>query len=782
MERTRQQFSLHEQEARALIGARLALPAYAQLLRTSHLFNVLDARGAVGVAERAAYFARMRGLARTISELWLGTEPAPRPSPAPAGPRAQAELAPVDGPRDLLLELGVEELPPGDLDAAIRHLRAAAPGELERRGLEADAIEAHGTPRRIVLTATGLRAGAAELVRGPAWHVAFGEDGTPGKAGEGFARKHGIAASELVQVEHDGQTFAAAAGREVDVRAAAADAAEALLSGIPYARGMRWNASQVMFARPARWIAALLGEDVLPVRFAGLTAGRTTRTLRGATPVELATAADHAAVLERAGIVLDEAVRERGIATRAAELAAEAGGSVSVGQGEPLMGEVANLVEAPMPLLGSIDREFLELPDPVLSTVMRRHQRYLPVERDGRLLPAFVAVANGAIDPDAVRAGNEAVLRARFADARFFIAQDEQRPLEEFRKDLAGIVFEESLGTMLEKSERVEALTAELAPLLIAEEEYRATAIRAAALAKADLATQMVMEMTSLAGTMGGIYARRAGESEAVATAIETHVRPAYAGDRLPLTIEGAVIGIADRLDSLAGLMAAGHAASSTSDPFGLRRAALGILQTAVAREVEIDLEDAVARAAALQPVAAGLDVQAAVVEFLWRRFEIWQREMTHPADIVRAAVQGGSPSPLTKARTIWALGELAPTQSFAALHETWMRAARLARRQPVEGPVDPALLAEPAEQALLAGARTAEEAIAADRTVAGVVAALTPLAPLITAFFEQVFVMADDEALARNRLALVRDVAALPAPVADLAELGESLAAPSAV
>ena len=546
---------------------------------------------------------------------------------------------------------------------------------------------------------------------------------------------------------------------------------------------MRWNASQVMFARPARWIAALLGEDVLPVRFAGLTAGRTTRTLRGAAPVELAAAADHAAVLERAGIVLDEAVRERGIATRADELAMQAGGRLSVGQGEPLMGEVANLVEAPMPLLGSIDPEFLELPDAVLSTVMRRHQRYLPVEHDGRLLPAFVAVANGAIDPDAVRAGNEAVLRARFADARFFIAQDEQRPLEEFRKDLAGIVFEESLGTMLEKSERVEALTAELAPLLIEEEEYRATAIRAAALAKADLATQMVMEMTSLAGTMGGIYARRAGESEAVATAIETHVRPAYAGDRLPLTIEGAVIGIADRLDSLAGLMAAGHAASSTSDPFGLRRAALGILQTAVVREVEIDLEDAVARAAALQPVDAGPDVQAAVVEFLWRRFEIWQREMTHPADIVRAARPGRQRLAADEgADDLGAALMLAATQSFAALHETWMRAARLARRQPVEGPVDPALLAEPAEQRAAGGARTAEAAIAADRTVAGVVAALTPLAPLITAFFEQVFVMADDVALARNRLALVRDVAALPAPVADLAELGESLAAPSAV
>jgi glycyl-tRNA synthetase len=292
----------------------------------------------------------------------------------------------------------------------------------------------------------------------------------------------------------------------------------------------------------------------------------------------------------------------------------------------------------------------------------------------------------------------------------------------------------------------------------------------------------MVTEMTSLAGTMGGIYARHAGEPEAVAAAIEEHVRPAYAGDRLPGTDEGAVVGLADRIDSLTGLMAAGHAASSTSDPFGLRRAALGILQISVGRGIEIDLADAVERAAALQPVAAGAEVRAAVVEFLWRRFEIWRRELGEPADVVRAAVRGGEPSPPAKVRAIEALQRLAADPEFAALHETWMRSARLTRRQPVEGPVDPALLAEPAEQALHEGARTAAEAIAADPTVAGVVAALTPLAPLITAFFEQVFVMVEDQDLARNRLALVRDVAALPAPVADLAELGESLATPAAV
>jgi glycyl-tRNA synthetase len=769
VDRTRRLFDEHEAEAKAMIDEGLAVPAYLHVLRTSHLFNVLDARGAVGVTERARYMGRMRDLAKAVAEVWVGElEETER-----AQPVVPAEVGDFAEPATLAFELGTEELPPRELDTAIAHFRQALPDSLARAGVELEDLYVSGTPRRIAVQAKGLRrAGGDEsqVVRGPRADVAFDDGGEPTKAGEGFARKHGIAAGELDRVEHEGVEYVAASVRPEGLGSLVLQALRETTGKVPFAETMRWNDSGVAFSRPVRWIAALLGDQVLPVMFADVEAGRTTNGLRGQA-ADVDDADGYLPALERLGIEVDVERRRESIAAAVAELAQAEGGGVPDDPG--LLAEVANLVESPTPLLGHFEPEYLELPAAILTTVMRKHQRYFPVvDSGGALLPAFVAVANGRIDGDAVRRGNEAVLRARFADARFFFEQDLTEPLEAYRPKLATLVFQEKLGSMGDKADRVEKLAAQLAERLLDDARERETTAAAAALAKNDLATRMVAELSSLAGAIGAEYARRGGAAEPVAQAIGEHVRPARAGDRLPESGAGAVLAAADRLDSLVGLLAAGVRITATADPFGLRRAALGLLQVLDAHEFEIDVEDAVRLAAALQPIDVSDEDVANVLEFVWRRFEVWRRDQRERADVVRAALAGSAGSVPGKVRTIRELQERVDTDAFADVLRAYLRAARIVRTQEGADAVDPELFEEDAERDLW----DAVQDVNGDGigSIESFQRAFEPLVGPIDTFFDEVFVMADDERVAANRLALLRRVAELPRPVADLSELQE--------
>ncbi len=556
-------YSRAEAEAESALAAGLVLPAHDYVLQCSHLFNLLDTRGAIGVTERAGLFNRMRDLSRRVAEAYLAQRQAlgfPWLEAATAAPAAvlppAAELA---APADFVLEVGTEELPAGDLSSAIDQLRQAVPRLLEAARLEHGEIRVLGTPRRLAVLVDSLAQRQAQqvtTVKGPPADRAFTPDGKPTAAAEGFARSRGLAVEELDVREIDGGRYAVAEVSEAGRPSTAvlAERLPGLIADLKFERAMRWESSGATFSRPVRWLLALHGDQVVPFGFAGLQSGRRTRGLRLRTPEALAVdqAGDYLGILGQAGVVLDPRQRREQIAREAAAMAAEVDGEYA--EDNSLLDEVTNLVETPAVFRGSFAEEHLALPQEVLTAVMKKHQRYFPVRRGGALLPYFLGVRNGdRIGLESVVKGNEHVLRARYADAAYFVRRDLEHSLEHYREALSRLTFQTQLGSMLDKSQRVEMLVAKLAHALNLTSGERSSAVRAAHLCKADLMTEMVVEMTSLQGVMGEKYALRAGEPADVAQAIREHYLPRQADDGLPATRAGLAVGVADRLDTLVG-------------------------------------------------------------------------------------------------------------------------------------------------------------------------------------------------------------------------------------
>jgi glycyl-tRNA synthetase len=781
---TRTLFDAHESEAQAMIDLALAIPAYRHLLAMSHAFNVLDARGVVGVTERAGFFARMRRLSRTCSELWLAGLPDPQqpaetpPSPAvPPAPPVDASCEP--GPAaTLVVEIGTEELPAADVGVAVATVTRGAAAALDAARLDHGPIAVRATPRRLVLTVERVASHQAEVSqtsRGPAWDVAFDAEGRPTKAGAGFARRAGLRPDQLVRVEHDGRAFATATvvSPPRPAEDVLGELLPELLKTIAFRRSMRWDASGASYSRPVRWLVALLGARVVPFDFAGVVAGRATRGLRSSPqPIQLDTADDYDRAIDAAGIVLDHDARSQAIWTRVTELARDVQGAPPESASRALLDEVADLVEAPTPIRGAFDARFLVLPSEVLQTVMVKHQRFFPILRDGEVAPSFVAVANGDVDQDLVREGNEAVIRARYADAEFFFKQDLRRPLDAYRDDLATLTVHDKLGSMLDKAARIEALTVYLSTRVDCDHLDRDTAARAAHLAKNDLVTQMVTEFSGLAGIMGGHYATHGGESDEVAAAIRDHVRPVDASDAAPDRVPGALIGVADRLDSLVGLFAAGVRARSDSDPYGLRRAAHGVIAILVKLDLDLDLDDAVRHAISLLPVELrDPDVAGDVLAFIWRRLEIWMRDAGLSADVVTAAIEGTSPSIVRKHRVARELAVLRHAPEFLDVWTAYTRAARISRGRTDDAPVDPSLFESEYELRVYDALQRVRDQSGLDDSVADFVRSFGALVEPIDDLFRNVFVSGDDPA-ADNRLALLGQVAGLARGLANLDSL----------
>ncbi|KAF6257872.1 glycyl-tRNA synthetase beta subunit-domain-containing protein, partial [Scenedesmus sp. NREL 46B-D3] len=555
--------------------------------------------------------------------------------PAAAGPSS---------PELFVLEVGSEELPPDDVLAGMAQLRErparaaeqAAAGPCWRGGARHAA--------RLAALVHGLAPAQTpqeSKVRGPPAKAAFDASGAPTKALQGFCRKAGVAV-EAVTLEADakGVEYCYVEVKDAGKSAAAVLSAElaALVGSLSFKKSMRWDAAGAAYSRPLRWLLALHGATPLGFGYGGLRAGDATR---------VPSASAYLSLLQQQGIQLDFEARRTAIWQGAAAAAAEVGGVVPESASGELLDEVSNLVESPSLIRGGFDASFLELPEDVLVMVMRKHQRYFPVfSPKGKLLPAFITVANGPVDPAAVAAGNEAVLRARFEDAAFFYKEDLKQQLADFRPKLKGTLFQKDLGTIYDKSVRVEALCPDLAAAMDLA-AAAGTAVAAAALCKADLATHTVTEMTALAGTMGRHYAQVQGLPEDVSTAIFEAVLPRQAGDMLPASPAGIVVAVADRLDSLVGLVAAVGAPSATADPYGLRRAAYGMLQALVSNNVSLSLHSAVALAAAQQPLPVSQQQQEAVVEFVSRRLEQLLVDSGVSAEAVRAvlAERGDNPT-----------------------------------------------------------------------------------------------------------------------------------------
>ena len=804
VERLKTTFALSAAEARQALDTGLMLPAYDHLLKCSHSFNVLDARGAVGVTERAGLFAQMRDLARAVAQAYIAQREAlsfPWMDRLPVkvkAPAAETPGKPPSRPADFVLEVGTEELPAGDLRQALAELADRAPRMLEENRLVFQAVRVGGTPRRLVLEVEALAPSqehSVEIVKGPPEARAFDSAGHPTQAALGWARKYGLSADvdslrTLVR-DLDGGRYLAAevttGGRSASEVLANA-VLPALLAGMTFDQSMRWigiagdqpkdvELRRTSFARPIRWLVALHGEAIVPFSFAGLTAGRASRGLRFQTPedVECKDPSEYRKRLAEQGIVLDPAERRAVILKQAQALATETGGEIP--DDPALLEEIANLVEAPQALLGSFDPSFLALPREVLVAVMKKHQRYFPVERpDGDLMPSFVAVSNGRRKSlEAVRAGNEHVLRARFADAAFFLGRDRGHQLETFRPKLASLTFQADLGSMLAKSERVERLTVRLADELGLGAGETAVASRAAFLCKADLATSMVVEMTALQGIMGRIYALESGEPEAVAQAIYEHHQPRFAGDALPGSSAGTVVALADRLDSLAGLFAAGLQPTGARDPFGLRRAAIGLIQLVRASKYRVDLRSWLATAAEGLPIRASDEALEATHQFIVAREEALLLAQGSRFDVVAAVLAEQGNDPTGAGEAVEELQAATGESDWATVLQAYARCARILPKAMREGPpaeVRPDLFELEAEGLLLEALAGAAALSQAQGSVTDLVRRLRFLVPAITRFFDDVLVMAEAPKVRANRLTLVHRVVLLAEGVADLARL----------
>jgi glycyl-tRNA synthetase len=531
----------------------------------------------------------------------------------------------------------------------------------------------------------------------------------------------------------------------------------------------------------------LLGNSPLPFAYAGLRAANTTYGLRYHEPAEILVtdAAQYFAALGGQGIILDPAERRTRILAQVQAIAAEVGGITPDDPG--LLAEVSNLVERPTALRGSFDPEYLKLPRDVLISVMKKHQRYFPIisahpkgsaGAEGDLLPYFVIIRNGDSQGlDLVRDGNEHVIRARFADANFFVREDLKHNLEDYLPRLGTQTFQVKLGSMLDKTQRVTRLTELLTAQIGLSTQERSDARRAAELCKADLATKMVVEMTSLQGIMGRTYALHSGERQAVADAIFEHYLPRFAGDMLPESRPGLLVSLADRLDSLAGLFAAGLAPTGARDPFAQRRAALGLVQTLTTRQVDFDLRAGVEAAKALLPIPMKAESQAACLEFIIERLRNALLEQGWKYDIVDAVLAAQGHNPARALRSVQELTAWVSRSDWNTILPAYARCVRITRDQQTRFTVDPAAFVEAPEHELYTALQTAETSLAAMRS-AGAVApdaclqAFLPMIPAINHFFDIVLVMAEDPAVRQNRLGLLQRIAALADGVADLSKL----------
>ena len=782
----RQMYDLCEREAKDALSRDLVMPAHDYVLKCSHVFNVLDARGAIGVTERAGYFVRMRNLAREVATLYtrqreeMGYPLRDRFAMAAAapGPLAMPIQPEGDAPLDFVLEIGSEELPVSDLDSAIEQLSSAMAEMLEEARLGYDDLRVMGTPRRVVAHVRGLGARQADhtsVIRGPAASIAYDDSGAPTRAALGFSRGKGIDVTALERREIDGKEYVVAVlveeGREAS--AVLAELLPGLLAIIRFPQNMHWNESGLNYSRPLRWFVALLGDQMVPFEYAGVRSGRVSRGLRsqGSPDLTIASAFEYMAAVRDHGIILDVSERERGIVTRASGLASDVGGELAEDAG--LLREVANLVEDPLAIRGRFDEEYLRLPDAVLLGVMRKHQRYLPILREGRLLPYFVAIANGrTLDIDAVRYGNEQVLGARYADAAYFYDADTTKKLDQFTPSLETLTFQEQLGSVLAKVRRLELLAVDLADMLELSPSDLSSARRAAALCKSDLASQLVVELTSLQGQMGRHYAELSGESESVALAIEEHYLPRHVGDRLPESVPGLTIGLVDRLDTLVGLFSVGIRPSSAADPWGLRRAALGLLQLLVGKQVSMALPEAISRVAERLPIAVDEEALRAVLDFVARRYEGYLLDSGFRHDAVAAVLAERGYDPYLSYTSLQELQRWVDRDDWQELLDTYARCVRITRGQEASYAITPHLMVEPAASALYDGYLAARKRVSAQPSIDGFLDAILYLQPAIRRFFDEVLVMDQNEALRKNRLGLLQGIGSLAEGIVDLTVL----------
>jgi glycyl-tRNA synthetase beta chain len=688
--------------------------------------------------------------------------------------------------RDFLVEIGTEELPPKSLLTLATAFADGIAKGLDGAGLAHGVVERYATPRRLAVRVRRLieqQPDRAIERRGPPLKAAFDAQGVPTQAALAFARSCGTEVAALEKLETPKGVWMVYRGTETGASTVSLLPAivQAALDALPIAKRMRWGAGEAEFVRPVHWVLMIFGRDEVPCEILGVRSGNLTRGHRFMAPkaIRIASPGTYVGALHKRGRVMAD-IDERRETIRKGVAAVAAGLKGAAVIEDELLDEVTALVEWPVPLAGRFDAKFLELPAEVPIATMQDHQRYFPVrDADGRLMPWFITVSNiESSDPAQVIAGNERVVRPRLSDAAFFWASDRKHRLDSHREALKRVTFQTQLGSLYDKSGRVSALATDIAGSIGGD---RALAGRAAGICKCDLLTSMVGEFPELQGLMGRYYAEHDGEASEVCAAMREQYLPRFAGDELPATRTGMAVAIADKLDTIVGIFATGQKPTGTRDPFGLRRAAGGLLRTAVERRLELDLPRLIGSALTALPFNAPDNTAREVYEYIFERLRAYYLEgdagLAITTEMFDAVLATRPVSPLDFDLRLRALAEflrLPDAQSLAAANK---RIANILRKAPgpVGDTIDEDLLRDPAEQILgeqlVAVARMVEPKFRA-RQYPEALQDLAVLRGAVDQFFDSVMVMAEDPALRANRLALLKQLQSLFMHAADLSRL----------
>ena len=688
--------------------------------------------------------------------------------------------------QDFLVELGTEELPPKALKQLSEAFTQGITDRLTKANLNFGEVKSYAAPRRLAVHISQLDLQQPDQQierRGPAIQAAYDAAGNPTKALEGFARSCGADVNQLEKLEKletDKGTWVVFKSLQpgTATEALLPNFVDESLAALPIPKRMRWGASKVEFVRPVQWLLMLLGNQVIEAEILGLKSGNQTRGHRFHHPDSLTinTPAEYADTLEKTGYVLaDFERRKTRIREQILQAATQTGGQAVID--EDLLDEVTSLNEWPVALTGRFEERFLQVPAEALISTMKANQKYFHVvAADGRMLPFFITIANiESRDPQQVIEGNERVIRPRLADAAFFFETDQKQTLANRRESLKPVVFQQQLGSLYDKSQRVAQLAAKIAENVSGNAEW---AKRAGELCKTDLMSEMVMEFPELQGIMGRYYAQLDGEPAEVAAAMEEQYFPRFAGDNLPETLTGCVLSIADKLDTVVGIFGINQPPTGTKDPFGLRRAALGILRIMVEKQLDLDLAECVRWAMDLHTDLPALHLEDTVVDYVLERFRAWYEEEGLAAEIFLSVFARRPTKPLEFNQRVQAVASFCRLEAAQALAAANKRVSNILSKETTaeEAPqLQPALFQEAAESTLYETLNAKAQAIQPALAARDFTSALTELAQLkepVDTFFDQVMVMADDAAIRNNRIALLSQLRGTFLQIADISLL----------
>ena len=681
--------------------------------------------------------------------------------------------------QSFLVELGTEELPPKALKTLSAAFTAGIEQGLKEAGLSFSQVESFAAPRRLAVRILKLETqqpNKEDVVYGPPANIAFDANGNPTKAAEAFAQRSGIAVTELKTADN-GKLMA-------ELHIQGKTAAELIptivqqsLDKLPIAKRMRWGASRIEFVRPVHWLVLLLGNEVIPATILGLTSGNVSRGHRFHAPeaIEITQPETYEAQLRQAFVLANFEERSELIRTQVIAEGKVLGGEAIISP--DLLDEVTALNEWPVALSGSFDKDFLRVPKEALVSSMKEHQKYFHVEHNGELLPYFITVANiESRDPAQVISGNEKVIRPRLADAAFFWDTDRKQSFADFFPKLENVVWVNGLGSIADKTRRIAHLSSQIAQVLSAD---KSLVERAAALCKNDLVSNMVGEFDDMQGIAGKYYAEHDQEHPDVAASMIEQYMPAFSGDALPSTQTGTIIALADRLDSLVGLFGLGQIPTGSKDPFALRRAALGVLRILVEKNIDIDLTLLLDWAIKNQwPTELKAETQETLMQYLLDRFSAWYQDEQIPSTVFQAVRALGISNALDINRRVQAVHQFNQLEAAQALAAANKRVANILAKNKgsqVSTNVNVHLLEVAEEKALaeqLAAQKAAVSPLLNKADYSGALNKLAELRPAVDAFFDHVMVMAEDEAVRNNRLALVKQLHELFVGIADISVL----------